>query len=97
MEAKWYKMGYIPSFEEYLSNAWITSSGPVVLLHSYFASMHKLSDETNDFLHTYEDVVYNVSLVIRLCNDLATAEVFLLPQIILLIHFLLIFIKIRDF
>ncbi|KAK7312117.1 hypothetical protein VNO77_35722 [Canavalia gladiata] len=29
-------------------------------------------DEIEHFLHTFEDLVYNVSLVIRLCNDLGT-------------------------
>ncbi|TKY67947.1 Alpha-farnesene synthase [Spatholobus suberectus] len=72
VEAKWYNKGYIPSLQEYLSNAWISSSGPVILLHSYFATMHQVTDAIDDFLHTYEDLIYNVSLVIRLCNDLGT-------------------------
>ncbi|XP_061352688.1 alpha-farnesene synthase-like [Gastrolobium bilobum] len=72
MEAEWYKKGYIPSLQEYLNNAWISSSGPVILLHSYFATIHEVTDEIDDFLHTYEDLVYNISLVIRLCNDLGT-------------------------
>ncbi|KAG4972229.1 hypothetical protein JHK82_037897 [Glycine max] len=71
VEAKWYNKGYIPSLEEYLSNAWISSSGPVILLLSYFATMNQAMD-IDDFLHTYEDLVYNVSLIIRLCNDLGT-------------------------
>ncbi|WJX49721.1 alpha-farnesene synthase [Trifolium repens] len=73
VEAKWYKMGYIPSLQEYLNNAWITSSGPLILLHSYFATMFEYTDEIDDFPHIYEDLVYNVSLIIRLCNDLGTA------------------------
>ncbi|KAK7312118.1 hypothetical protein VNO77_35726 [Canavalia gladiata] len=72
VEAKWYRNGYIPSLQEYLSNAWISSSGPIILLHSYFATMHEDMDEIEHFLHTFEDLVYNVSLVIRLCNDLGT-------------------------
>ncbi|TKY66723.1 (E,E)-alpha-farnesene synthase [Spatholobus suberectus] len=74
VEAKWYNKGYIPSLQEYLSNAWISSSGPVILLHSYFATMHQVTDAIDDFLHTYEDLIYNVSLVIRLCNDLGTTK-----------------------
>lgn len=75
VEAKWSKMGYIPSLQEYLSNASITSSGPLILIHSYIATMHELTDEIVEFSHTYQDLVYHVSLIIRLCNDLATAEV----------------------
>nr|KYP67975.1 hypothetical protein KK1_021592 [Cajanus cajan] len=76
VEAKWYNKGYIPSLQEYLSNAWISSSGPVIFLHSYFATMHQATNanhEIGDFLHTCEDLIYNVSLVIRLCNDLGTS------------------------
>ncbi|KAE9593485.1 hypothetical protein Lal_00029081 [Lupinus albus] len=74
VEAKWYSEGYIPSLKEYLNNAWISSSGPLILLHIYFATiMHEVTyDEIDDFLHTYEDLVYNISLIIRLCNDLGT-------------------------
>ncbi|KAK7404261.1 hypothetical protein VNO78_05009 [Psophocarpus tetragonolobus] len=73
VEAEWYNKGYIPSLQEYLSNGWISSSGPVILLHSYFATMYQIMDEKDHFLHRYQDLVYNVSLVIRLCNDLGTA------------------------
>ncbi|RDX81761.1 Alpha-farnesene synthase [Mucuna pruriens] len=73
VEAKWYNKGYIPSLQEYLNNAWISSSGPIILLHSYFATMNQeTEDEIDNFLNTYEDLVYNVSLIIRLCNDLGT-------------------------
>ncbi|XP_028771243.1 terpene synthase 10-like [Neltuma alba] len=36
VEATWYHNDYKPSFLEYLENAWISSSGPVVLFHAYF-------------------------------------------------------------
>jgi len=78
VEAKWYKTGYIPSLQEYLNNAWITSSGPLILLHSYFATVYELTNEIDDFPDIYDDLVYNVSLIIRLCNDLGTAVVTLL-------------------
>ncbi|KAK7258199.1 hypothetical protein RIF29_32718 [Crotalaria pallida] len=77
VEAKWYSEGYIPSLQEHLSNAWISSSGPLILLHIYFATtMHEVvtCHEIDDFLHSYEDLVYNISLIIRLCNDLGTTE-----------------------
>ncbi|KAK7341145.1 hypothetical protein VNO80_24070 [Phaseolus coccineus] len=72
-EAKWYNKGYIPSLQEYLSNAWISSSGPVILLHSYLGTMYQVKDSMDHFLQTYEDLVYNVSLVISLSNDLGTS------------------------
>lgn len=76
--------GYIPSLQEYLNNAWISSSGPVILLHLYYATMNQATDVDN-FLHTYEDLVYNVSLIIRLCNDLGTTAVYILYKFCCLI------------
>ncbi|KAK2632293.1 hypothetical protein EUGRSUZ_L01753 [Eucalyptus grandis] len=44
-EAKWDHLGYTPSLEEYLSNAWTSSSGPLLLSHAYFFVGHmKLED-----------------------------------------------------
>ena len=74
-EALWYKEGYIPSLQEYISNAWISSSGPVILLHVFLATMHEQRNGIEDILKTNQDLVYNVSLVIRLCNDLGTSVV----------------------
>jgi len=36
MEAKWYYNGYTPSLQEYIENAWISSSAPTILVHAYF-------------------------------------------------------------
>ncbi|XP_054814806.1 alpha-farnesene synthase-like [Prosopis cineraria] len=72
VEAKWYKEGYVPCLEEYLNNAWISSSGPVILLHAYFATLYQPTHHINNFLLTNHDFIFNVSLIIRLCNDLGT-------------------------
>ncbi|RWR79964.1 Alpha-terpineol synthase, chloroplastic [Cinnamomum micranthum f. kanehirae] len=37
VDVSWYLNGYTPTLEEYLSNAWISISGPVVLVHGYFS------------------------------------------------------------
>ena len=74
-EAQWCNEGYIPSLQGYLSNAWISSSGLVILLHVCFATMHEQRNGIEDILKTNQDLIYNVSLVIRLCNDLGTSVV----------------------
>ncbi|RWR97948.1 LOW QUALITY PROTEIN: E-beta-ocimene/myrcene synthase [Cinnamomum micranthum f. kanehirae] len=38
VEAKWYYSGYKPSLEEYLNNGWVSSSGPVILVHAFLLS-----------------------------------------------------------
>lgn len=75
MEAKWYNKGYTPSLQEYLSNGWISSSGPVLSLHAFLAVTNHVTEETVDFLDTNQDLVYCSSLIIRLCNDLGTLAV----------------------
>ncbi|KAK9265402.1 hypothetical protein L1049_007423 [Liquidambar formosana] len=73
VEAKWYNKGYTPSLQEYLSNGWISSSGPVLSLHAFLAVTNHVTEETVDFLDTNQDLVYCSSLIIRLCNDLGTS------------------------
>ncbi|CAM0151658.1 unnamed protein product [Urochloa decumbens] len=34
VEARWHQQGYTPSFREYLANGWVTSTGPLLLLHA---------------------------------------------------------------
>ncbi|KAK4284978.1 hypothetical protein QN277_001735 [Acacia crassicarpa] len=72
VEAKWHKEGYIPCLQEYLNNAWISSSGPMILLHAYFATLYQPTHDINNFLLLNQDFIFNVSLIIRLCNDLGT-------------------------
>ncbi|GAV89772.1 Terpene_synth domain-containing protein/Terpene_synth_C domain-containing protein [Cephalotus follicularis] len=74
VEARWYNKGYIPSLDEYTSNAWISSSGTVILVHAFFAL--KTNEVTKDFPGFIEKnlaSMYNSSLIIRLCNDLVTS------------------------
>ncbi|KAL5839736.1 hypothetical protein ACOSQ4_012344 [Xanthoceras sorbifolium] len=73
VEAKWYNQGYTPTLQEYLSNAWISSSGTVLAVHSFFSILNEATEEMADFLDKHQDLVYNSSLIIRLCNDLATS------------------------
>ncbi|KAK3433308.1 hypothetical protein EUGRSUZ_D00872 [Eucalyptus grandis] len=72
-EAKWDKMGYTPSLEEYLSNAWTSSSGPLILSHAYYLMGQMKLEDAADFLKRNKDLIYNVSIIIRLCNDLGTS------------------------
>ncbi|KAI9170402.1 hypothetical protein LWI28_027371 [Acer negundo] len=62
MEAKWYNEGYIPSLEEYLSIAWMTS-GCLVL--GVLSLEHFLENNHKQILHV-------PFLILRLLNDLST-------------------------
>ncbi|XP_039166676.1 (E,E)-alpha-farnesene synthase-like [Eucalyptus grandis] len=74
-EAMWDNMGYTPSLEEYLSNAWTSSSGPLIMSHASFFVGHMNLEDVADLLERNKDLIYNVSMIIRLCNDLGTSTV----------------------
>ncbi|XP_043725711.1 (-)-alpha-terpineol synthase-like isoform X2 [Telopea speciosissima] len=72
VEAKWYNSVDSPSLQEYLDNAWISSSGAILLVHAYFFLSQETSDAV-DFLETHQNLVYYLSMIIRLRNDLGTS------------------------
>ncbi|KAG2684193.1 hypothetical protein I3843_10G064300 [Carya illinoinensis] len=76
VEAKWYNTGYTPSLQEYLSNAWISSSGSVLFAHAFFCLEHKVmkAEEYENFMEKSKDLLYNISVIVRLCNDLGTSS-----------------------
>ncbi|XP_068644979.1 (-)-alpha-terpineol synthase-like [Aristolochia californica] len=73
-EARWFHSGYIPSFEEYIENACISSSGALILIHAYVLLDLVIEEEELQFLQSYPDLIRGPSLIFRLCNDLATAK-----------------------
>ncbi|KAK7843594.1 (E,E)-alpha-farnesene synthase [Quercus suber] len=50
VEAKWYNMVYTPSLQEYLSNAWISSTAPLLLVHKFFSMGHEAERARGDVL-----------------------------------------------
>ena len=75
MEARWYHNGYTPTLEEYLRNAWISISGPVVLVHGYFSMRLKVTKEVLEGLENYADLIRFATTVLRLCDDMGTSTV----------------------
>ncbi|KAL5713068.1 hypothetical protein ACHQM5_015181 [Ranunculus cassubicifolius] len=73
VEAKWYYKRYTPTLEEYLSNAWVSISGPVILFHAYFLSKHVITKEALQSIEVYPDIICWSSMILRLANDLGTS------------------------
>nr|ACC94157.1 alpha-farnesene synthase [Pyrus pyrifolia] len=73
VEAEWYNKSHIPTLEEYLRNGCDSSSVSILLVHSFFSITHEGTKEMADFLHKNEDLLYNLSLIVRLNNDLGTS------------------------
>ncbi|RXH86024.1 hypothetical protein DVH24_017077 [Malus domestica] len=76
VEAEWYNKSQTPILEEYLRNGCISSSVSELLVHTFFSTIHEGTREMADFLPKNEDLLYNISLIVCLTNDLGTSAVF---------------------
>ncbi|XP_010533438.1 PREDICTED: tricyclene synthase, chloroplastic-like [Tarenaya hassleriana] len=74
-EAKWHMSGYIPCFEEYMENAWISIGAETVLLHSFSVLSDTLTKETFDSLSEHrQPIIRCSSFILRIANDLVTSS-----------------------
>ncbi|KAK3023440.1 hypothetical protein RJ639_042684, partial [Escallonia herrerae] len=74
VEAKWYNNGYIPTLEEYMNNAWISISAPVMLTHCYFSSTDCITEEALECLEKCPNIIRWPAVILRLIDDLATSS-----------------------
>jgi isoprene synthase len=70
----------MPTFEDYLNNAWLSVSGAIALVHSYFFLNQKFSKQALEGLEKYHDLLRWPSIIFRLCNDMSTSMVFFLQN-----------------
>ncbi|XP_020256537.1 (-)-alpha-terpineol synthase-like isoform X2 [Asparagus officinalis] len=73
VEAKWQNDKYVPTFEEYIKNGWVSVSGPLILVHTFFLMRQEITVEALENMRSCPKVVRLASTVFRLCNDLATS------------------------
>ncbi|KAF2284872.1 hypothetical protein GH714_031676 [Hevea brasiliensis] len=73
-EAKWFYRKSTPSYEEYLENAWMSSSGPLVLVHANCLISDSITEQEAEGLEKYHDLLRWPSTIFRLCNDLVSAS-----------------------
>ncbi|XVE49792.1 hypothetical protein DITRI_Ditri01bG0110100 [Diplodiscus trichospermus] len=73
-EAKWAHSKHIPTFQDYLENAWVSVSGHLFLVHAFFLHSPNITSKALDSLEKYDDVIRWPSVVFRLCNDLGTSK-----------------------
>ncbi|KAI3523026.1 hypothetical protein L1887_01081 [Cichorium endivia] len=74
VEARWYHNGYTPTLEEYLDNARVSISGPVILMHVYFLTSVSSTKEILQCMDKAENIVRYSSLILRLADDLGTSS-----------------------
>ncbi|CAK7349935.1 unnamed protein product [Dovyalis caffra] len=73
-EARWYHAGYKPTLKEYLGNAWMSISTPLVLGHAFFFITNPITEEASKCIMEYPDIIRYSSLIFRLANDLGTSS-----------------------
>ncbi|KAM3730598.1 hypothetical protein ACB098_12G099300 [Castanea mollissima] len=73
LEAKWYYNRYTPSLQEYIENAWISISGPTILVHAYFLVTNPITKEALECLNEYPNIIRWSSTILRLADDLGTS------------------------
>ncbi|KAL0391119.1 UNVERIFIED_CONTAM: Isoprene synthase, chloroplastic [Sesamum calycinum] len=73
-EAEWRYKKEIPRFDEYLDHGWTSSSGVVLLTHTYFLTTQNITHEAIKALNDGHGLLRSPSTVFRLANDLSSSK-----------------------
>ncbi|KAL4591946.1 hypothetical protein LXL04_004922 [Taraxacum kok-saghyz] len=74
VEARWYQNGHTPTLDEYLENAWVSISGPVILMHVNFLTSIGSTKEILQCMDRVDNIVRCSSIILRLADDLGTSS-----------------------
>ncbi|KAJ1704065.1 hypothetical protein LUZ63_003844 [Rhynchospora breviuscula] len=74
VEARWYHNGYVPTFEEYLENAWVSITGNLVLTYACCMNNNVTGKDLGRFSSGYPDIVRYASMNFRFYNDFGTSS-----------------------
>ncbi|KAL4291032.1 hypothetical protein GQ457_14G010580 [Hibiscus cannabinus] len=58
LEARWYHSGYTQTFEEYMENAWISITGPLVVTQASLFVTNKINEKELEFLESYPELLH---------------------------------------
>ncbi|KAL3513017.1 hypothetical protein ACH5RR_025734 [Cinchona calisaya] len=75
LEAKWYFSRHVPTLQEYLDNALISVSAPVVLIHAYFCVDCPINKHHLEYLDEIHKIIRCSAIILRLANDLGSSPV----------------------
>nr|ATY48638.1 bornyl diphosphate synthase [Phyla dulcis] len=73
-EAEWYYNKYMPTMDEYINNACISISTPLILSNTYFVVTNPIEEEVVQNFYKNPDVVRYSAMILRLADDLGTSE-----------------------
>ncbi|RVW71182.1 (-)-alpha-terpineol synthase [Vitis vinifera] len=74
LEAKWHHARYTSTLQEYLSNAWISISAPVILVHAFFFVTNPITEDALECMEQYCNIIRWSSIILRLSDDLGTSS-----------------------
>ncbi|KAL5999789.1 hypothetical protein ACLOJK_038075 [Asimina triloba] len=74
VEARWFHKQHTPTLKEYLDNGWVSTSCPLIVSFLYTLMLQKMTEEDVDDINKYEKLISLMSLIFRLCDDLATSK-----------------------
>ncbi|KAA8524537.1 hypothetical protein F0562_010960 [Nyssa sinensis] len=73
-EARWYHGGHKPTLEEYLENAVVSASAPLLQLGCYFLTAEEITEEALHYIDKHPSIMRCSSTLLRLANDLGTSS-----------------------
>ncbi|KAK1422841.1 hypothetical protein QVD17_18130 [Tagetes erecta] len=74
VEAKWLKEGYMPTLEEYMSNAVVTVGQALMIARSYVGRDEMVTEDTFKWVATDPPIVKASCLIFRLMDDITSHE-----------------------
>ncbi|KAK9200922.1 hypothetical protein WN944_016121 [Citrus x changshan-huyou] len=76
-EAKWYHNKYAPTLEEYLKNAALSISGPLITITAYISATNPIIEKELEYLESNPDLIQWSSRIFLLLNDLGTSSCYM--------------------
>jgi len=74
-EIDWLNDGYIPKYDEYMTNALVTGTGMFYVTHSLIGMEELITKETIEWITNEPLIVRAASLIARFMDDIADHEV----------------------
>nr|QPL17968.1 terpene synthase [Lathyrus odoratus] len=69
-EAKWFASGHVPTSEEYLKNAIVSTGVHVILVHAFFCMGQDITNKTVSIIDDFPTIISTTATILRLCDDL---------------------------
>uniref|UniRef100_A0A7N0VMY4 Uncharacterized protein n=1 Tax=Kalanchoe fedtschenkoi TaxID=63787 RepID=A0A7N0VMY4_KALFE len=73
-EARWYHSGHRPSLLEYMSNARISITTPLMTMHSHIFDPKPATQTELEYLENDPNILKWASIIFRFCDDLGTSS-----------------------